>query len=338
MKWPGNTRRGDEVARSLAYIAARHEARYNTLLCRIGEAALAVRRGASPAFRDLWDAELRVFSQWGEDGILDFLCDCLDLARPCALELGAGDFGECNTRFLAEHRHAAVVAVDVHDHLVSSARALDLYWKNSIFPIEQWITPANSVQLLEKARELMGRVDVVSLDIDGNDYWVAAPLDLREAQVVVVEYNAVFGHQRAVTVPRDDLFDRAKAHTSRLYYGASLRAWLHLLGPQGFTFVGTNRACSNAFFCPTVSLERIPVDIPCTEDLERYMDCRVRESCDEKGQFTYLAGRDRLEAIKHLPVFDLVEKRTISLAQAQEPYDRVGYGYDEPGSAREVLA
>lgn len=329
MRWPGNARKDDGVAQSLAEIAARNEARYNSLLCHIGEAALAARQWASPAFRDLWDAELRVFSQWGEDGILDFLCDRLDLARPCALELGAGDFGECNTRFLAEHRHAAVVAVDVHDHLVSSARTLDLYWKDSIFPIEEWITPANSAQLMEKARELMGRVDVVSLDIDGNDYWVAEPLDLSETKIVVVEYNAVFGHRRAVTVPRDDLFDRAKAHTSRLYYGASLRAWIHLLGLQGFTFIGTNRACSNAFFCPTVSLERIPVHIPRFEELDRYMDCRVRESCDEKGHFTYLAGRDRLEAIEHLPVFDLIENRTISLAEAQEPYGREGYGYDK---------
>lgn len=292
---------------------------YDSLLSRIGGAALAVRRAGTPRFRDLWDAELRVFSQWGEDGILDYLCDCLDLAKPCAVEFGAGDFGECNTRFLAEHRQASVVPVDIHDHLLSSVRSLDLYWRNSIFPFEEWITPGNAPELLDKARELMGRVDIVSLDIDGNDYWVAESLDLRGVRIVVVEYNAVFGHERAITVPRDDAFDRKKAHPSGLYYGASLPAWLQLLEDRGFTFLGTNRACSNAFFCRTTEVARVPVDVPDAAGLQKYMDCRVRECCDPSGRFNHLSGDDRLAAIEGLPVVDPATNAILTLAEAQRP-------------------
>jgi hypothetical protein len=108
---------------------------YDPLRTRIGEASLLAQKAAQPSFRNLWDAEVQVFSQWGEDGIIDFLCDCMGLAKPRALEFGAGNFLECNTRFLAEHRHASVVAVDARKDLTAAMKALPLYWQTTIIPI-----------------------------------------------------------------------------------------------------------------------------------------------------------------------------------------------------------
>ena len=289
---------------------------YDPLRARIGEAALLAQKAARPAFRHLWDAEVKVYSQWGEDGILDYLCDCLDIIRPRSLELGVGNFLECNTRFLAEHRAGSVVAVDARTDLSTTMRALPEYWRTSIWAFEEWITPESVSGMLSRARVLMGGVDVLSLDIDGNDYWVAEALDFSGVQIIVVEYNPLLGHRLPVSVPRDDGFDRRRAHPSWLYYGASLRAWIHLFHGNGFTFVGTNRQGNNAFFCPSARLAEIPLATPELEDLTRFVDWRVRESRGDDGRLSYLSGADRTEAIGSMPLIDVATERRLSVAEA----------------------
>ncbi|MEI2717432.1 MAG: hypothetical protein V9E98_10615 [Candidatus Nanopelagicales bacterium] len=158
-----------------------------------GVAAIQAQRAARPAFRHLWDAEVSVYSQWGEDGILDFLCDSLDLNRPKIIELGCGDFRECNSRFLAEYRSAGVTMVDGRKDLVASVRALPASIRTTLDPRQEWITPDTVGHLMASARNLHGRLDIVSLDIDGNDYWVAERMDLSGVSVVVVEYQPIFG-------------------------------------------------------------------------------------------------------------------------------------------------
>lgn len=285
------------------------------LFYRVGEAALLAQRAARPTFRHLWDAEFRVYSQWGEDGILEYLCDSLDLVRPRAVEFGAGNFRECNTRFMAERRNAAVVAVDARADLLTSVRTRDLYWRTSIWPIQEWVTPVSAPGLLTRARQTMGGVDVMSLDLDGNDYWVAESLDLDSVQVVVVEYNAL-GSERAVSVPRNDHFDRRTADATWLHFGASLRAWVHLLGERGFTFLGTNRAASNAFFCSTSRLADVQLPLPGTADLSLYVDSRIRESRGPDGGLSHLAGHERIAAIAHRELIDVKTGDLLTVGEA----------------------
>lgn len=284
------------------------------LAYRLGEVAALAQRAARPTFSDLWDAEFRVFSQFGEDGILDYLCDCLGLVKPRAVEFGAGNFSECNTRFLAERRSASVVAVDAREDLSTSLASRDLYWKTSVWPVQSWITPETAPEILRRAREQMGGVDVLSLDIDGNDYWVADALDFGEITLVVVEYNALFGARRAVSVPREDSFDRMAAHHTGLYFGASIRAWLHLFESRGYVFLGTNRVGNNAFFCRRERAPSVSLSLPDTTDLERYVDWRLRDSRDAAGALTYLTGPDRLRAIEHLQLVDVATGDRLTVA------------------------
>ena len=250
---------------------------------RGGVAAIQAQRSARSTYRDLWDAEVKVYSQWGEDGILDFLCDALNLARPRVLELGCGDFRECNSRFLAEWRSASVTMVDSRSDLIGSVRELPAYWRTTLDPRQEWITPDTVRVLQDSARQLHGGLDIVSLDIDGNDYWVAERLDLEGLRIVVVEYQPLFGDVAAVSVPPKDDFDRSTAHYSHLYYGASLRAFVDMMSSRGFRFVGTNRACNNAFFISVDDVQDFTLPIPDTDQLASYVRWTVRESRDERG-------------------------------------------------------
>ncbi len=271
----------------------------------MAQAALSTRRGAQRQYRDLWDLELKVFSQFGEDGILDFLCDELNLAKPRVLEVGAGDFSECNSRFLAEIRGASVFAVDSAPGLMDGIRRGPLAWRTSLWGRQTWVTPDNIGDLVREARDLMCQVDVFSLDVDGNDYWILEKAPLEDVSIVVVEYNPLFGASRAISVPQNDNFDRTKAHFSWLYYGASLRAHIELLEAAGFTFVGTNRAGNNAFFVRADQAGQIHLELPDTSgssDLSRYTDWRVREARDEHGRLSYKSASEARKLIQGLPM------------------------------------
>ncbi len=245
---------------------------------RIGQSEIAAKKSYSQNFIHLWDAEVKVFSQWGEDGIIEYLCDVIKLDKPKMIEFGAGNFTECNSRFLAYNRGASVVLFDGRRDLVKSAKSQEIYWKSTIIPVTDWINPSNVNNLIEIAKKEIDGVDIISFDLDGNDYWIIKESDLSGARIIIVEYNPLFGWKFPVSVKENSDFDRTKAHYSWLFYGASILAFIELLASKGFIFVGTNRAGNNAFFLHENDAESFPLDLP--KDLEKYVDWRVRESRD----------------------------------------------------------
>jgi hypothetical protein len=285
---------------------------------RSGMPAIMAQKAARPAFRRLWDAEVSVFSQWGEDGILDYLCDFAGLGRPSVVEFGAADFQECNSRFLAEYRNANVLAVDGRDDLESTVLRLNVGWRTTVRAVQTWITPDNANGLLERARGYFGGVDIISLDIDGNDYWVAESLDLSGVSIVLVEYQPLFGATLPVSVPRNDTFDRSKEHYTYLYSGASLQAFVELFARKGLTLVGTNRAVNNAFFLRSDLLEGFPLALPDPADLAEYTDGRIRESRDHDGKLSHLSGRERTDAMADMPLVNTVTGEHLTVGQAAQ--------------------
>jgi hypothetical protein len=101
-----------------------------------------------------------------------------------------------------------------------------------------------------RSRSIFADPDVLSIDIDGNDYYIARALldsGLRP-KIVVVEYNAVFGPERNATIQYAPAFNFRTAHPSELYYGVSVMAWRHFFAAAGYRFVTVERNGVNAFF------------------------------------------------------------------------------------------
>jgi hypothetical protein len=121
---------------------------------------------------------------------------------------------------------------------------------------------------------------------------------------VVVEYNALFGASKAVSIPLSNDFRRESAHYSGLFYGASLPAFVHLLSARGFDFIGTNRPGTNAFFVQSGIRAAIPLPEP--GDLTRYVRSTVREARDQRGRLSFLSGAERVALIEHLWVQDVI--------------------------------
>ena len=166
----------------------------------------------------------------------------------------------------------------------------------------QRLRSTGRVAELEKMAQkegLSGDIGMLSIDIDGNDYWVWKAIDSVKPAIVVCEYNAVFGDLHRITVPYRPDFQRTRAHYSNLYFGASLPALIDLGEQKGYVFVGTNSNGCNAFF--------VRKDLSAVADsigTIKSFPSAFRESRNGDGQLTFARGPERADSIRHLPVFD----------------------------------
>jgi hypothetical protein len=259
----------------------------------------AVRGGRFDRVRE---AEFRVFSQFGEDGIIQHLISRVPIENDTFVEFGVEDYRESNTRFLLCNDNWRGLILDGGTAHIDFVRSNPIGWRQSIEARSAFITREN-VNSTIAAAGFGGDIGLLSIDIDGNDYWVLEAIDVVHPRILIVEYNSTFGPDAAVSVPYDPAFDRTQAHSSNLYWGASLTAICLAASAKGLTFVGSNSAGNNAFFVREDLLGGLPNPSP----RDGWVDARFRESRDNSGALTYLDGRDaRLAAIEdqilvHLP-------------------------------------
>lgn len=198
-----------------------------------------------PALRD---AEMRFYSQNGEDGIVQLLLAAVGTETRKTVEICAGDGVECNSANLIVTHGWTGLLVDGGDELVTRGRrfyedgAETWYWPPVL--LRSWVTRDNVNQLVQDAG-FGGDVDVLTIDLDGVDYWIWEALDCVRSRIVIVEYNAGWGPEEAVTVPYSDNFAWERGSQ---YFGASLGAMVKLAAAKGYRFVGTNSYGFNAFF------------------------------------------------------------------------------------------
>jgi hypothetical protein len=260
----------------------------------------------------LQDAEFKVFSQYGEDGILQYLVRETGIERheQVFVEFGVQDYLESNTRFLLQGDHWRGLIIDGSKEFMNRVRRSDLYWRNDLTAVDAWIDRENINQLIGDAG-FHGEIGILSVDIDGNDYWIWERIDVVEPVIVVAEWNSAFGPKHAVSIPYAKDFDRTKAHYSCLYWGASMRAFEELGARKGYALVGSNRVGNNIFFVRHDRLARLKA----LTTQEAYVVSRFRDSRDPQGKLNFLSGGQRYEEIKSLPVVEVNSGKITTLEQ-----------------------
>ena len=243
------------------------------------------------SIRSLQDVEFRVFSQWGEDGIIDWLIE--RAAMPPKLhtfvEFGVDKYVEANTRFLLENREWRGLVMDGDPALVAGLKRGAVFWRHDLKAMSAFITSENINQLLTNAG-YSGDIGLLSIDVDGNDYWIWQAIDTVRPILCICEYNAVFGDLHAVSVPYNPTFLRGQSHFGRrCYFGASIAALRSLAAQKGYKFLGTTLAGNDAFFVREDYASAI------AGALENVIACpsRFRESRDPTGQLSFVGGGNR---------------------------------------------
>lgn len=266
-----------------------------------------------PPVKKLTDAEYKVFSQFGDDGILQYLIHHLNIppSLQTFVEFGVENYEESNTRFLLMNNNWRGLIMDGSESNMEFVHQTQYYWKHDLTAKAAFIDTENINDLISSAG-FNGEIGILSVDIDGNDYWVWDKINVVNPIIIVAEYNGVFGSQHALSVPYDPTFRRTQAHYSNLYWGCSLAALNHLAVKKGYTFAGCNSAGNNAYF---IRNDYINDQIPKPALDEGFSEPKFRESRSEAGSLTFLTGSNRLKEIRDLPLVDVVTGKTSLISQ-----------------------
>ena len=254
--------------------------------------------------KNLNDLDYQIFSQNGEDGILDFLINRLGIKIPKFVEIGIGDYSECNSRFIYEKYSPSGLVVDCIEDLKKKVSRNVNLWKGQLEVIEKKVNSKNIFDIIN-SKNFFDKLDIFSIDVDGIDYWIIKELPENFAKIAVIEFNPNFGSSAKVTVPNIKEFDRSAYHYSNLCFGASLAAIIQIMYEKNFIFIGTNQFRCNAFFVNKDYIEMIKVNIPNQNNIAEFVNSYFRESRDKEGNLNYLEKKDILEKIKDCEVIDL---------------------------------
>ena len=249
------------------------------------------------------DYGFKVFSQNNEDGLIQYIIHHTELPQKTFIEFGVEDYSECNTRFLLLHNSWSGLIMDGSTKFMQALKKQSIYWKRTIEAKGVFITKDNINPLITDSG-YSGKVGLLSVDIDGNDYWVLEAINCIDPQILICEYNPIFGYKEKVSIPYKEDFYRTDAHYSNLYWGASLGAYTHIANSRGYKLVCINNAGNNAFF-----VKKDTSDIPEVSVEDAWRDAIYRESRDENGNLTFLSMNEGRKLISNLPVVDVVSKK-----------------------------
>ena len=250
--------------------------------------------------KNLSEVEFQVYSQWGEDGIIDWLINKFPEIPKNFLEIGTQDYKESNTRFLLINRNWDGFLIEADKAAVEDIKSQRIFWKHRLKVVNEFITKDNINNIIKKIN-VPKKLGLLSLDIDGVDYWVLKELAVLDPSIIICEYNSLFGQKKSVTVPYKKNYTRTEEHYSNLYYGASIKAFIDLMKKKNYFLLGTNSAGNNAFFIKKVHWNKAKKLI----EEKKVFDAKFRESRDVKGNLSFLDKKKSLELIKNKLMIDL---------------------------------
>ena len=200
------------------------------------------RRFAEPKYLEPYG--YKVYSQNDEDGIIEEIFKRIGVTNRQFVEFGVENGTENNTRFLLMQDWKGLWIEGNRDHCEEiQSDFFDEVKEGKLQITNAFITKDNINQIIQDAC-LDEEIDLLSIDIDGNDYHVWKAIDVIKPRVVVIEYNAKFPPE-FYWVMR---YEEKHTWDGTDYFGASLKALEQLGKEKGFILVGTNFCGTNAFF------------------------------------------------------------------------------------------
>ncbi len=258
---------------------------------------------------DIQQVECKVFSQHGEDGIINYILMKMGIIRPNFIEIGVGDYTEANTCFLYDRFYPKGIIIDCEKNLKNKVISNTNFWKGNLLPIEKNINTKNINEIISSNCDF--NVDLFSIDIDGIDYWIIDKLDLSNVKIFIAEYNPIYGGDMEVTVPNLENFNRKDYHYSNLCYGMSIKALNNIMVMKDFYFIGTNSTRNNAFFISKKFKKNEFFPKIIIKDFDYYTDFNYRESRDKKNKLNYISGKNRLKEIDDCYVIDIDDNKKL---------------------------
>jgi hypothetical protein len=200
----------------------------------------------------LTSCELSVCSQNGEDGVLAALLRAIGTQSGFFVEFGVGGGEQGNCVFLADW--AGWAGLFIESSVPDYSRLSLKYRRNPLVRARHAVVGAGNVEALFTEERVPAAFDVLSIDIDGNDFWVWEAITAFRPRIVVIEYNANLALDSELVMPRDDRHQWDGTD----YFGASLGAYRKLGQTKGYELVHTDSTGVNAFFVRREEASAVP--------------------------------------------------------------------------------
>jgi hypothetical protein len=231
---------------------------------------LAFKLNGTVPYSNIKDAVFRVYSQFEEDGIILYILSMIGFKTRRVVEMCCGAGDECMATNLVLNHGFDGYLFDGNQDNISRA---DLFFRSKkdclLYPpvlTHGWITVENVNDLLSRSG-CAGEVDLFSLDIDGNDYWVWKAIEAINPRLLVFETNNYIPSDKSLTIKYEPDFDCwSKTGAEQDYRSVSLLAMQRLCQKRGYRMIGAHRHGFNVFFLredegvdffPEVSIQEI---------------------------------------------------------------------------------
>ena len=198
---------------------------------------------------DLSRYEYELHSQHGEDGIIRYLFSRIGFTNRRFLEFGFGAV-QSNSLRLMLHEQFGGLFIDGSQEQCDFLNAGVRHFKlENVQAIPAFLNLDNLEEIINTGG-LPRDLDLMSIDVDGNDYWFWEHIDFLEPRVLVIEYNAMLGPELSLTIPYDKDFNffTSEKIASGTFWGVSIAALEKLGKRKGYRLVGCDSTGVNAFF------------------------------------------------------------------------------------------
>lgn len=256
------------------------------------------------------DVEFQVFSQNGEDGIIQYIINKIPIPYKIFIEFGVETYLESNTRFLLTNNQWSGLLIEADNDFINFIKKSNYYQKYDLSLKKSFITKENINQIINEYTAIKD-IGLLSIDIDGNDYWIWETINAITPRIVILEYNATFGNKNSVSIPYNSDFSK-DYHYSELYFGCSLQALIQLGIKKGYEFIGTESSGTNAFFVRKDLFNLLNIDY------KEFNYLKAKSSRDKKGNLTFKNFSERIDIIKDEKIVDLT---TNSIKTIKELYE-----------------
>ena len=249
-----------QLTQITAYSAARSEQTLQMDLIRFRDRELDKPRHADP--KRLLRYGFKVYSQCDEDGIIQEIFRRIGTGNRTFVEFGVETGIECNTVKLLIEGWRGLWLDGSQGHVAQIQMNFAAFLNDGRLRVLQSFITAENINSLIQQGGFTGNIDLLSIDIDNNDYWVWKAIETVKPRAVVIEYNATLRPPLSLVVP----YNPAGLWNGSNYFGASLEALVRLGRDKGYRLVGCSIGGANAFFVQDAIAGDLFLDPPTAEE------------------------------------------------------------------------
>lgn len=253
------------------------------------------------SLNELNDYHYSIFSQFNEDSVIQYLIKNLKIENKIFIEIGVENYEEANTRYLLENNNWEGLIIDNSKENINIIKKQNYFWRYKLKAENAFINVENVNEIIDKYK-FPKQIGLLSIDIDGNDYWIWEAISVVSPDILVIEYNALYGSEKSLTLKYEKNFKRPDKGIYKCLYGASLKALTSLSERKGYSLVATNLNGNNAFFVKKALLN----DKVYEQDYKTcFKENSFKEHIDKNGEISALRKEEIDELLNNKNVIEV---------------------------------